>query len=75
MNIVDVFWKNVAWHLGNKNILLTKTQMIAYRKKAGVTLTTVQEIAEKLDIDDYAILFEQLDDEKASQKSEEIEEC
>lgn len=61
MNIVDVFWKKVAWHLGNKNVLLTKSQMIAYRKKAGVTLTTVQEIAEKLDIDDYAILFEQVD--------------
>lgn len=61
MNIVDIFWKNVAWHLGNENVLLTKSQMIAYRKKAGVTLATVQEIAEKLDIDDYAILFEQVD--------------
>ena len=61
MNIIDIFWKNVAWHLENKNAVLTKTQMIAYRKKAGVTLTTVQEIAEKLDIDDYAILFEQVD--------------
>lgn len=61
MNIVDIFWKNVAWHLGNKNVLLTKSQMIAYRKKAGVNLNTGQEIAEKLDIDDYAILFEQVD--------------
>lgn len=61
MNIVDIFWKNVAWHLGNKNVLLTKSQMIEYRKKAGVNLNTVQVIAEKLDIDDYAILFEQVD--------------
>ncbi|MCD5202355.1 hypothetical protein IV468_11200 [Enterococcus casseliflavus] len=61
MDIIEIFWKNVAWHLANKNTVLTKTQMIAYRKKAGITLTTVQEIAEKLDIDDYAILFEQVD--------------
>nr|DAD97232.1 MAG TPA: hypothetical protein [Siphoviridae sp. ctWsj12] len=30
-------------------------------KKVNVTLKKVQEIAEILDIDDYAILFEQVD--------------
>lgn len=34
----------------------------ATNKTANVTLDTVQSIAEKLDITDYAILFEYLDE-------------
>ena len=49
--------------------------MIAESKRTSVTLRTVGEIAKKLDIDDYSILFEQLDDEMASQQLEDITEC
>lgn len=75
MGITEVFWANVDWHLKNKNLVLSKTQMIAKNKRTSVTLRTVGEIAKKLDIDDYSILFEQLDDEMASQQLEDITEC
>lgn len=74
MDITEVFWANVDWHMKNKNLVLSKTQMIAKSKRTSVTLRTVGEIANKLDIDDYSILFEQLDDEMASQLSDEIAE-
>lgn len=74
MDITEVFWANVDWHMKNKNLVLSKTQMIAKSKRTSVTLRTVGEIANKLDIDDYSILFEQLDDEMASQLSDDIAE-
>ncbi|MEQ7093814.1 hypothetical protein ABQE17_13665 [Enterococcus gallinarum] len=74
MDITEVFWANVDWHMKNKNLVLSKTQMIAKSKRTSVTLRTVGEIAKKLSIDDYAILFEQLDDEMASQLSDDIAE-
>ncbi|MGH1841570.1 hypothetical protein ABE867_12565 [Enterococcus gallinarum] len=64
MDITEVFWTNVDWHLKNKNLVLSKTQMTAKSKRTNVTLKTVGEIAKKLDIDDYAILFEQVEEEK-----------
>lgn len=67
MDIIEVFWKNVDWHLKHKNLILSKTQMIAKNKRKSISLRTVGEIAKKLDIDDYSILFEQLYDEMASQ--------
>lgn len=67
-NITKIFWQNVDWHRKNKNISWS-----AFYSGAGgvkkmrnhelnVTLKKVQEIADKLDIDDYTILFERSDD-------------
>ncbi|WP_213334246.1 hypothetical protein [Enterococcus casseliflavus] len=61
MEILEVFWTNVDWHLKLKNLELTKTQMIAKKNRANITLKTAGEIAKKLDIDDYAILFEEVE--------------
>ncbi|SFD57143.1 hypothetical protein SAMN04487887_102237 [Enterococcus casseliflavus] len=61
MEILEVFWTNVDWHLELKNLELTKTQMIAKKNRANITLKTAGEIAKKLDIDDYAILFEEVE--------------
>lgn len=49
MGITEVFWANVDWHMKNKNLVLSKTQMIAKSKRTSVTLRTVGEIAKKLD--------------------------
>lgn len=65
MDILEVFWTNVHWHLENKGISFTELMggnvISAKNKTANVTLKKVQEIAGILDIDDYAILFEQVD--------------
>ncbi len=57
-NVVEVFWDNVDWHVKNKNIELRQSYETARKKRAGVNLRTVGDIARNLDIDDYAILFE-----------------
>ncbi|MBV7391075.1 hypothetical protein [Enterococcus alishanensis] len=65
MNILDVFWENVDWHRKNKKIpwyeLVGGNSGLATSHKLNVSLKRAQEIAELLDIDDYAILFEPLD--------------
>lgn len=65
MDILEVFWTNVHWHAENKNIkiaeLMGGNAKSAKNKTANVTLKKIQEIAGNLDIDDYAILFEQVD--------------
>lgn len=59
-DIVKIFWENVDWHVENKNIQLSTTKESARRKRTNVTLKTAAEIAKALDIDDYAILFEEV---------------
>lgn len=61
MDILEVFWTNVDWHLKSKNVVLTKTHENARKKRAGIQLRTVSEIAKSLKIDDYSILFEKID--------------
>lgn len=65
MDVIEIFWTNVIWHAENKGIKLNELVGgnigAAKNKKANATLKKVQEIAEILDIDDYAILFEQVD--------------
>lgn len=59
-DIVKIFWENVDWHVKNKNIQLSTTKESARKKHTNVTLKTAAEIAKALDIDDYAILFEEV---------------
>lgn len=63
-DIVYIFWTNVDWHRKNKKLYWTDlvggNTLTAKRKTANVTLNRVQEIAIILEIDDYAILFEEL---------------
>lgn len=61
MDILEVFWTNVDWHLKNKNLALRETRENARKKRAGIQLRTVSEIAKSLKIDDYSILFEKVD--------------
>ena len=61
MDILEVFWTNVDWHLKSKNVVLRKTHENARKKRAGIQLRTVEDIAKSLKIDDYSILFEQID--------------
>ena len=61
MDILEVFWTNVDWHLKSKNVVLRKTHENARKKRAGIQLRTVSEIAKSLKIDDYSILFEKVE--------------
>lgn len=68
MSVIDVFWENVHWHVKNKDIkmseLMNGNAKAAIKREANITLKKVQEIADALGIDDYAILFEQMEEEK-----------
>lgn len=61
MDILEVFWTNVDWHLKTKNLSLRETHENARKKRAGIQLRTVEEIAKSLKIDDYSILFEKVE--------------
>lgn len=61
MDILEVFWTNVDWHLKAKKVALRKTHENARQKRAGIQLRTVEEIAKSLKIDDYSILFEKVE--------------
>lgn len=61
MDILEVFWTNVDWHLKNKNLALRETHENARKKRAGIQLRTVEDIAKSLKIDDYSILFEKVE--------------
>lgn len=61
MDILEVFWTNVDWQLENKNLTLRETHENARKKRAGIQLRTVDDIAKSLDIDDYSILFEKVE--------------
>lgn len=65
--IIEIFWENVDWHRKNKNLYWTHLSFgqrtTKYRNGTrDVKLSTVQRIAEILDIDDYTILFERVDE-------------
>ncbi|WP_241153429.1 hypothetical protein [Enterococcus mediterraneensis] len=63
-DLLEIFWSNVDWHRENKKMtwteLISGNTVLAKNKKLNATLKTVQEIAKALDIDDYAILFEEV---------------
>lgn len=63
--VIEVFWTNVLWHMENKNIkmsdLVNGKTTTAKNKTANIMLRRVQEIADILEIDDYAILFEEIE--------------
>lgn len=65
-DVKKVFWSNVNWHRVNKKMswvyLVGGNTTGPVNKTANITLNTVQKIAEKLDISDYAILFEVFDE-------------
>lgn len=61
--IAVVFWENVKWHVKNRHLSLygvvgNRAAELNKGEYPNVHLGTVQKIAKKLDIDDYAILFE-----------------
>lgn len=66
-DIIKIFWENVDWHRRNKGLnwadLSFGQRTAKYRNGTqDIKLSTVQRIAEILDIDDYTILFERVDD-------------
>lgn len=61
MDILTIFWENVDWHLENKMLYLSDVHKIAKENRASISLDAVAEIAAELEIDDYAILFEELE--------------
>ena len=66
MDILDVFWSNVFWHIENKGLneqkVIGKTYcVLAKNRTYNPSLKRAQQIAKKLDIDDYAILFERVE--------------
>lgn len=66
MDILDVFWDNVFWHIANKglkekNVIGETYSVLAHNRTYNPSLKTVQRISKKLDIDDYAILFERVE--------------
>lgn len=66
-SILDIFWTNVDWHRKNKKLswrkLVGGNGGLAKTHKYNASLAKVQEIAKKLDIDDYAILFEEIEED------------
>ena len=66
-DVIKIFWQNVNWHRRNKGLNWTDLsfgQRTANYKNGtqDIKLSTVQRIAEILDIDDYTILFERVDE-------------
>ncbi|MEI5991412.1 hypothetical protein A5881_002947 [Enterococcus termitis] len=65
VEIKQIFWSNVDWHRNNKNItwfdLVGGNAASAKDRSRNITLEKVQSIAELLEIDDYAILFEEIE--------------
>ena len=68
MGVKETFWTNVDWHRRNKRMswldLVGGNTSTVIRKTRNVTLDTVEEIAALLKIDDYAILFEEVEENK-----------
>ncbi|WP_373761243.1 hypothetical protein [Jeotgalibaca porci] len=64
MDIKEIFWDNVFWHIENKGLnaknVIGSNQVLAKERKLNLTLDSISKIACKLDIDDYAILFEEV---------------
>ena len=63
MDIKEIFWENVFWHIEQKGLSPRDVIGVYHRvaKKGGlnVSLNEVARIACKLDVDDYTILFEE----------------
>lgn len=63
MDIKEIFWNNVFWHIEKKKLNAAKIigpyWRVAEKRELNVTLDSISKIACKLDIDDYAILFEE----------------
>ena len=66
MDIKEIFWDNVFWHIENKGLnaknVIGSNQVLAKERKLNLTLDSISKIACKLDIDDYAILFERVEE-------------
>ncbi|CAI3430912.1 hypothetical protein [Enterococcus cecorum] len=67
-DVIKIFWENVDWHRRNKGLnwkdLSFGQRTAKYRNGTqDIKLSTVQRIAEILDIDDYTILFERVDEQ------------
>lgn len=65
-DIMKVFWSNVDWHRKNKkcnwaDLIGSREINIEKGVYPNVSLKKIQSIAEDLNIDDYAILFEELE--------------
>lgn len=64
VDIKEIFWENVFWHIEIKGLsakdVIGSNQVLAKERKLNPTLDTVAKIACKLNIDDYAILFEEV---------------
>ena len=63
MDIKEIFWENVFWHIEQKG-LSPRDVIGQYHREAkkgllNVSLDKVAKIACKLDVDDYTILFEE----------------
>ena len=64
MDIKEIFWSNVFWHIEQKGLsprdVIGGYHRVAAKKgDLNVTLNEVAKIACKLDVDDYTILFEE----------------
>lgn len=64
MDIKEIFWTNVFWHIDNKGLdplmVIGINHRMARKFELNATLDTVAKIACMLHIDDYAILFEEV---------------
>ena len=63
MDIKEIFWSNVFWHIEQKG-LRPRDVIGQYHREAkkgllNVSLDKVSQIGCKLNVDDYAILFEE----------------
>jgi len=61
MDILEVFWTNVDRQRKNRSVFLRQSHENARKKRAGIKLRTVEEIAKCLEIDDYSVLFKKVE--------------
>ena len=63
MDIKEIFWSNVFWHIEQKGLsprdVIGRTHREAKKGLVNVSLNEIARIACKLDVDDYTILFEE----------------
>ena len=64
--VINIFWDNVEWHIEKKNLKWTDIfggNASDYKgKRKNISLRKIQQVADALEIDDYAILFERVED-------------
>ncbi len=61
MDIIEIFWTNVDRQRKNRSVFLRQSHENVRKKRAGINLRTVEEIAKCLEIDDYSVLFKKVD--------------